>query len=62
MSPINIIVGILIWIAIYTIVSRICECFERCSMTKAFKDAKEFNELYDTKNKVTVDDLYPKEK
>ena len=62
MNLINIIVGILIWIGIYTIISRICDCFERCSMSKAYKDAKEWQETNKQKDKkVTVEDLYPKE-
>lgn len=62
MTSINIIVGILIWIGIYTIIARICECFERCSMSKAYKSAKEWQESNKQKDKkVTVEDLYPKE-
>lgn len=56
------IVGIFIWIGIYTIISRICDCFERCSMSKAYKSAKEWQETNKQKDKkVTVENLYPKE-
>lgn len=60
---INIIVGILLWIGIYTIIARICECFERCSMERAYELAKEWQKSNKQENKkVTVEDLYPKEK
>jgi hypothetical protein len=62
MSVINIIIGILLWIGIYTIIARICDCFERCSMSRAYKSAKEWKETNKQKDKkVTVEDLYPKE-
>lgn len=62
MSVINIIIGILLWIGIYTIIARICDCFECCSMSRAYKSAKEWKETNKQKDKkVTVEDLYPKE-
>lgn len=58
----SIIVGILIYVGIYAIIARVCECFERCSMSKAYKQAKELQEYNKQENKkVTVEDLYPKE-
>lgn len=54
-----IIIGTLLWIGIYTIIARICECFEICSMYKSVKD---WQDLVSKKiKKVTVEDLYPKE-
>lgn len=62
MNAMSIIVSILLWIGIYTIIARVCECFERCSMSKAYKQAKEWQESNKQKDKkVTVEDLYPKE-
>jgi len=60
---IDILIGILLWIGIYTIIARICECFERCSMERAYEFVKEWQKSNKQENKkVTVEDLYPKEK
>lgn len=60
---IDILIGILLWIGIYTIIARICECFERCSMERAYEFVKELQKSNKQENKkVTVEDLYPKEK
>lgn len=59
---VKVIIGVLLWMGVYTIISRICECFEVCSMYKAFKSIKEQREANKQENKkVTVEDLYPKE-
>lgn len=56
---IAVVIGFLIWMGIYTIVARICSCFEICSMYKSVKD---WQDLVSKKTKkVTVEDLYPKE-